>query len=55
MNSKESGIKREELFIVTKLYPEDMGYDKTLKAFTKSCERLQVDYVGKNRLIFGRP
>lgn len=44
---KESEINREELFIVTKLYPEDMGYEKTLKAFDKSCNRLQVDYVGK--------
>ena len=43
---KESGLKRDELFIVTKLYPDDMGYEKTLKAFQKSCEKLQVDYVG---------
>lgn len=42
-------MNREDLFIVTKLYPEDMGYEKTLKAFAKSCERLQVDYVGKTR------
>lgn len=43
---KESGVKREELFITTKLYPDDMGYEKALKAFEKSREKLQVDYVG---------
>ena len=48
---KESEINRDELFIVTKLYPEDMGYEKTLKAFDKSCNRLQVDYVGKKTII----
>ena len=42
---KEASVKREELFVVTKLYPEDMGYDKTVKAFEKSCKQLQVDYV----------
>ncbi len=51
---RECGVAREELFIVTKLYPEDMGYDKCLKAFEKSCKQLQVDYVGKFfcRVIF---
>lgn len=42
---KRSGIPREELFITTKLWIEDAGYDKTKKAFTKSLERLQLDYL----------
>ena len=43
---KTCGIAREDLFITSKLYPEDMGYEKTLKAFDKSCKQLQVDYLG---------
>lgn len=42
---KESGIKREDLFLVTKLWNDDHGYDKTIEAFNKSLERLQVDYI----------
>lgn len=48
---QECGIKREDLFITTKLYPDDMGYDKTLKAFDKSCAKLQVDYIGLIKLF----
>lgn len=43
---KECGVDRKDLFITTKLYPEDMGYEKTLKAFEKSCKQLQLDYIG---------
>jgi diketogulonate reductase-like aldo/keto reductase len=43
---KACGVPREELFITSKLYPEDMGYEKTLKAFEKSCKHLQLDYLG---------
>ena len=42
---KESGINREDIFLVTKLWNEDHGYDKTIEAFNKSLERLQVDYI----------
>lgn len=42
---KESGIKREEMFLVTKLWNDDHGYDKTMEAFNKSLERLQVEYL----------
>lgn len=40
-----SEIAREELFITTKLWNTDQGYDSTLRAFEESRERLQVDYV----------
>ena len=43
---KLCGIPREELFVTSKLYPEDMGYEKSLKAFEKSCKQLQLDYLG---------
>jgi len=42
---KRSGVPREELFITTKLWVQDTGYEKTKKAFAKSLERLQVDYI----------
>lgn len=42
---KESNVKREDIFLVTKLWNDDHGYDKTMEAFNKSLERLQVDYL----------
>ncbi|WP_027093242.1 aldo/keto reductase [Cohnella thermotolerans] len=42
---KRSGVPREELFITTKLWVQDAGYENTKKAFAKSLERLQVDYL----------
>ncbi|WP_316274099.1 glyoxal/methylglyoxal reductase [Bacillus halotolerans] len=42
---KESGVSREELFITSKVWNEDQGYDTTLAAFEKSLERLQLDYL----------
>ncbi|MBM6602225.1 aldo/keto reductase [Priestia megaterium] len=42
---KRSGVPREELFITTKLWVQDTGYEKTKKAFAKSLERLQLDYI----------
>ncbi len=42
---KRSGLSREELFITTKLWVQDTGYEKTKKAFEKSLERLQLDYL----------
>ncbi|ASS89329.1 glyoxal reductase [Aeribacillus pallidus] len=42
---KESGIPREELFITTKVWNDDQGYDSTLKAFDDSLNRLGLDYL----------
>ncbi|MDR2010895.1 MAG: aldo/keto reductase [Bacteroidales bacterium] len=42
---KRSGIPREELFITTKLWIQDAGYDKAKKAFEKSMQKLQLDYL----------
>lgn len=38
-----SGIARDELFITTKVWNSDQGYDETLKAFEASCERLGLE------------
>ena len=40
---KRSGIPREELFVTTKLWIQDAGYERTRKAFEKSLHRLQLD------------
>ncbi|CAK8583603.1 MULTISPECIES: aldo/keto reductase [Priestia] len=42
---KRSAVPREELFITTKLWVQDTGYENTKKAFAKSLERLQLDYI----------
>ncbi|WNS80469.1 aldo/keto reductase [Domibacillus sp. DTU_2020_1001157_1_SI_ALB_TIR_016] len=42
---KECGVPREELFITTKVWNSDQGYDATLKAFDTSLEKLGLDYV----------
>lgn len=42
---KESGIPREEIFITTKIWVQDFGYENTLKAFETSLKKLGVDYI----------
>jgi 2,5-diketo-D-gluconate reductase A len=42
---KKSGVARKELFITTKLWVQDAGYESTKKAFDKSLKRLQLDYL----------
>ncbi|MGW7288832.1 aldo/keto reductase [Streptomyces sp. NPDC054847] len=40
-----SGIAREELFVTTKLWNSEQGYDSTLRAFDASLGKLGLDYV----------
>ena len=42
---KLSGVSRKELFVTTKLWIQDHGYAQTKKAFEKSLNRLQLDYL----------
>lgn len=42
---KTAGVAREQLFITTKLWNADQGYDSTLKAFEVSLKKLDLDYV----------
>lgn len=42
---RRSGVPREELFITTKLWVQDAGYESAKRAFAKSLERLQLDYL----------
>ena len=42
---RKSGIPREELFITTKAWISEMGYERTLRAFDASLARLGLDYL----------
>ena len=42
---RRSGIPRGELFITTKLWVQDAGYESAKRAFAASLERLQLDYL----------
>ncbi len=42
---KRSGVAREELFVTTKLWVQDAGYEKAKIAFEKSLKKLQLDYL----------
>ncbi|WP_059104829.1 aldo/keto reductase [Shouchella shacheensis] len=42
---KDSGMPREKLFVTTKVWNADQGYENTLKAFDESLKRLGTDYV----------
>lgn len=41
----QSGIPREDMFITTKLWVQDHGYDNTLRAFDTSMKKLGLDYL----------
>jgi diketogulonate reductase-like aldo/keto reductase len=42
---KESGLDRSDIFITTKLWNGDQGYDSALKAFDESLKRLGLEYL----------
>ena len=42
---KRSGVAREEVFVTTKLWVSDAGYESAKKAFERSLQRLQLDYL----------
>lgn len=42
---RDGGVPREEVFVTTKLWNDDQGYDRALRAFDQSLQRLGLDYV----------
>lgn len=42
---KNSGVPRDEIFVTSKLWNTEQGYESTLKAFEKTIEDLQLEYV----------
>ena len=45
MAIRESNVSREEIFLSTKPWIDDDGYENTIKAFNRSLERLGLDYI----------
>ena len=41
----QCGLPRRELFVTTKLWVQDAGYDQTLRAFDQSIKNLGLDYI----------
>lgn len=42
---RESGLPRDEIYVTTKLWNAEQGYDSTLRAFDASMRRLGLDYL----------
>ncbi|MCP6682561.1 aldo/keto reductase [Bacillus nakamurai] len=42
---EEAGLKREDVFVTSKVWNADLGYEETLKAFDTSLEKLGLDYL----------
>lgn len=42
---KESGVPREEIFVTSKVWNDQQGYENTLKAFDESLEKLGLEYL----------
>ena len=42
---RESGLERDKIFVTTKVWNSDQGYDSTIKACNKSLERLGLKYI----------
>lgn len=42
---KESGVKREDIFLSTKVWNDSHGYDKVIKSFEESMRKLDIDYL----------
>lgn len=52
---KEAGVPREELFITTKVWNADQGYESTLAAFETSMEKLGLDYLDLYLIHWPKP
>ncbi|OEH92855.1 aldo/keto reductase [Bacillus solimangrovi] len=42
---EESGMKREDIFVTTKVWNSEQGYDETIKAFERSRKKLGIEYI----------
>lgn len=42
---REAGVDRKEIFLVSKLWNDEHGYDKTIEAFNRSLKNLNTDYL----------
>lgn len=42
---RESGVERKDIFVVSKVWNNDQGYESTIKAYESSLKRLNLDYL----------
>ncbi len=52
---KASGVPREELFLTSKLWKDEMGYKNALAAFERSLQKLGTDYLDLYLIHWPRP
>ena len=52
---RTSGLAREELFVTTKIWNEDQGYDRTLAAIDESLSRLDIEYIDMLLIHWPKP
>ncbi len=52
---RQSGVPREQIFVTSKLWNSDQGYDSTLKAFDATMNRLGFDYLDLYLIHWPKP
>lgn len=52
---RDSGINREELFVTTKVWNSEQGYDSTLRAFEESRQKLGLEYLDLYLIHWAKP
>ena len=52
---RRSGLPREDFFIATKLWKDEMGYEEALAAFERSLKRLNTDYIDLYLIHWPKP
>lgn len=52
---RDSGIARNEVFLASKMWKDEMGYEQTMAAFQRTLERLETDYLDLYLIHWPRP
>jgi 2,5-diketo-D-gluconate reductase A len=52
---RNSGLAREEIFVTTKIWNDDQGFDRSLKAIDESLSKLNIDYIDMLLIHWPKP